>query len=85
MDAIVQGLVIPRITFVGEIIDYGPDMDHAYTKRFIFYVWVGEKVFDFVDDEKGKLCEIRQGIINKINYYYSDVAYQTRVRKEGEF
>ncbi len=73
MEAVVRGLVIPKVSFIGEIRELDGEHLFADVKRFDFYVDAEGATYKFDDDDKEKLNDIRQEIINAINSYYRNV------------
>ena len=78
MNIVKHGLVIPRITFVGEIIDDNEeDTDRCYMpeyKRYYFFVKLGESIQRVEDDDRNRLNATRNDIIIGIEDYYTKSA-----------
>ena len=89
MDAVFKGLVIPKVAYIGEIMDdfalNGPFPDYPEYKRYMFFVWADSEVLKFDDKEKEKLEDFRNKIIDKVNEYYASLTFKMRSRPEKEF
>jgi co-chaperonin GroES (HSP10) len=77
---VIYGLVIPLISFVGEIKDNCEKLKRSKEelaeidiRQFDFIVWTGYSLQSFQDDNKEKLMVKRNEIIGKIDLYYASI------------
>lgn len=82
MNYVIYGLVIPLISFIGEVEDNCEKLKKnreelakisENMKQFDFMVWTGDSLQSFQDDNKEKLIATRNEIIREINLYYASI------------